>query len=255
MRPIPADKIRHRFPNIINVCQHWGIDVFTQPIPVSPAAHYWMGGILTDVMNATNITGLYAIGETASTGVHGANRLASNSLLECIVFGAQMANVDYEKLQLGKQESANIIETESLAVNPSLIEWENQQRQLAEIRQNLPRVVWQSAGICREKSSLENAISQVVSWQEDFAALSLSQLLLSLKPTQSVNFQQPQIEKELRLWAETRNLLDIAELILKSAVFRTESRGGHYRSDYPQTDPNWQVHTLVQKQEWWIGNR
>jgi L-aspartate oxidase len=254
MRPIPPDKIRHRFPNIIAVCQRWGIDVFTQPIPVSPAAHYWMGGILADVMNCTNIPGLYAIGETASTGVHGANRLASNSLLECIVFGAQMANIDYEKLQLGKQESANIIETESLAVNPSLTEWENQQKQLEEIRQNLPRVVWQSAGICREKSSLENAISQIKSWQEDFAALPLSQLLLSLQPTQSVNFHQPHIEKELRLWAETRNLLDVAELILKSAVFRTESRGGHYRLDYPQTDPNWQVHTLVQNQEWVMGN-
>ncbi|ALB42538.1 L-aspartate oxidase [Anabaena sp. WA102] len=253
MRPIPADKIRHRFPNIINVCQHWGIDVFTQPIPVSPAAHYWMGGVSTDVINSTNIPGLYAIGETASTGVHGANRLASNSLLECIVFGAQMANVDYEKLQLGKQESTNIIETESLEINPSLIEWENQQRQLAEIRKNLPRVVWQSAGICREQSSLETAISQVASWQEDFTNLPLSQLLLSLKPTQSVNFQQPQIEKELRLWAETRNLLDVAELILKSAVFRTESRGGHYRLDYPETDPNWQVHTLVQNQQWVMG--
>ena len=254
MRPIPADKIRHRFPNIIAVCQRWGIDVFTQPIPVSPAAHYWMGGILADVMNCTNIPGLYAIGETASTGVHGANRLASNSLLECIVFGAQMANVDYEKLPVAKQKSANNIETESFEVNPSLTEWENQQKQLEEIRQNLPRVVWQSAGICREKSSLETAISQVASWQEDFAALPLSQLLLSLKPTQSVNFQQPQIEKELRLWAETRNLLDVAELILKSAVFRTESRGGHYRLDYPQTDPNWQVHTLVQNQEWVMGN-
>jgi L-aspartate oxidase len=254
MRPIPADKIRHRFPNIIAVCQRWGIDVFTQPIPVSPAAHYWMGGILADVMNCTNIPGLYAIGETASTGVHGANRLASNSLLECIVFGAQMANVDYEKLPVAKQKSANNIETESFEVNPSLTEWENQQKQLEEIRQNLPRVVWQSAGICREKSSLETAISQVASWQEDFAALPLSQLLLSLKPTQSVNFQQPQIEKELRLWAETRNLLDVAELILKSAVFRTESRGGHYRLDYPQTDPNWQFHTLVQNQEWVMGN-
>ncbi|MBS3027520.1 MAG: L-aspartate oxidase [Dolichospermum sp. DET50] len=254
MRPIPADKIRYRFPNIIAVCQRWGIDVFTQPIPVSPAAHYWMGGILADVMNCTNIPGLYAIGETASTGVHGANRLASNSLLECIVFGAQMANIDYEKLPVAKQKSANNIETESLAVNPSLTEWENQQKQLEEIRQNLPRVVWQSAGICREKSSLENAISQIKSWQEDFAALPLSQLLLSLQPTQSVNFHQPHIEKELRLWAETRNLLDVAELILKSAVFRTESRGGHYRLDYPQTDPNWQFHTLVQNQEWVMGN-
>jgi L-aspartate oxidase len=180
--------------------------------------------------------------------------LASNSLLECIVFGAQMANVDYEKLQLGKQESANIIETETLEINPSLIDWENQQRQLAEIRQNLPRIVWKTAGICREKSSLETAILQIISWQKDFAALPLSQLLLRLQPGQSVSFQQPKIEKELRLWAETRNLLDVAELILKSAVFRTESRGGHYRLDYPQTDPNWQVHTLVKNQEWVMGN-
>ncbi|MBO1058990.1 MAG: L-aspartate oxidase, partial [Dolichospermum sp. JUN01] len=152
------------------------------------------------------------------------------------------------------QESTGVIETGNFVVNPSVIEWENQQRQLAEIRQNLPRIVWKTAGICREKSSLETAILQILSWQEEFAALPLSQLLLSLKPTQSVSFEQPKIEKELRLWAETRNLLDIAELILKSAVFRTESRGGHYRLDYPQTDPNWQVHTLVKNQEWWIGN-
>jgi len=70
MRPIPAEKIRHRFPNIVKVCNRWGIDVFSEPIPVAPAAHYWMGGILTDLMNRTNIVGLYAVGETASTGVH-----------------------------------------------------------------------------------------------------------------------------------------------------------------------------------------
>ena len=87
-----------------------------------------------------------------------------------------------------------------------------------------------------------------------FCNFTFKSILLSLKPTQSVSFEQPKIEKELRLWAETRNLLDIAELILKSAVFRTESRGGHYRLDYSQTDPNWQVHTLVKNQEWWIGN-
>ena len=250
MRPIPPEKIRHRFPNIIAVCQHWGIDVFTQPIPVSPAAHYWMGGILTDVMNCTNIPGLYAIGETASTGVHGANRLASNSLLECIVFGAQMASVNPEKLRISQQEFSENIETINFSPSPTV--WENQQLKLAEIRQKLPRVVWQSAGICREESSLTNAIAQILSWQQEFTALPLTQLLLKLQPTQSVNFPQPQIEKELRLWAETRNLLDVGELILKSAAFRKESRGGHYRLDYPQTDPDWQVHTLVRNQQWWV---
>jgi L-aspartate oxidase len=89
LRPIPADRIRHRFPNIIQVCAQWGIDLFQEPIPIAPAAHYWMGGIVADTLNQTSIPGLYAIGETASTGVHGANRLASNSLLECLVFGAQ----------------------------------------------------------------------------------------------------------------------------------------------------------------------
>ncbi|MFM6277970.1 MAG: FAD-binding protein, partial [Dolichospermum sp.] len=254
MRPIPPEKICHRFPNIIAVCQRWGIDVFNEPIPVSPAAHYWMGGILTDVTNSTNIPGLYAVGETASTGVHGANRLASNSLLECIVFGSQMANLDHQKLIIQKQKSVNFIKNGNFAFNLSRIDWENQQKKLTEIRQNLPRLVWKSAGICREKSSLENAILQISFWQKDFATLPFSQLLLSLQPEQSVSFEQPQIEKELRLWAETHNLLDVAELILKSAVFRTESRGGHYRLDYPQTDPNWQVHTLVKNQEWVMGN-
>jgi L-aspartate oxidase len=94
MRPIEPHKIRHRFPNIIQVCQQWGIDVFNELIPIAPAAHYWMGGIACDVMNRTSISGLYAIGETASTGVHGANRLASNSLLECLVFASQLAKIE-----------------------------------------------------------------------------------------------------------------------------------------------------------------
>jgi L-aspartate oxidase len=94
LTPIPIDRIRYRFPNIIQVCQHWGIDVFKEPIPVAPAAHYWMGGVAVDTMNRTSIPGLYAIGETASTGVHGANRLASNSLLECVVYAAQLSKIE-----------------------------------------------------------------------------------------------------------------------------------------------------------------
>jgi L-aspartate oxidase len=253
MRPIPPEKIRHRFPNIIQVCQRSGIDVFNEPVPVAPAAHYWMGGILTDLMNRTNIPGLYAVGETASTGVHGANRLASNSLLECIVFGAQMADVENELLN---KTAVKVSESPVNAVSCvfSASEWHNQQAQLEGIREKLPRLVWQSAGICREQSSLESAIATIISWQQDFANLPLSQFLQSLSPTESANFNLPTIDQQLRLWAETRNLLDVAYLILKSAAFRTESRGGHYRLDYPQPDPDWQLHTIVQNHLWQKSN-
>ncbi|NJO44095.1 MAG: L-aspartate oxidase, partial [Cyanobacteria bacterium RU_5_0] len=94
LRSMPSETIRYRFPNIIRVCQQWGIDVFHDPIPVAPAAHYWMGGITTDTLSRTTIANLYAVGETASTGVHGANRLASNvPAIECLVFGAQLASL------------------------------------------------------------------------------------------------------------------------------------------------------------------
>lgn len=261
LRPIPVDKIRHRFPNIIQVCQHWGIDVFSEPIPVGPAAHYWMGGIVTDLMNRTSIPGLYALGETASTGVHGANRLASNSLLECIVFGAQMKHIELgsnSQVAGSRGESGSILTYES--------DWLSEQALLEALRQELPRLVWQCAGICREQKGLEttyapgsvSAIAQVETWQQQFAALPLSQFLLNLPAAQPAGFSLPDAERQLRLWGETRNLLDVAYLILKSAAFRTESRGGHYRLDYPQPDSNWQVHTLVQKDQWWkselLGN-
>ena len=247
LRPIQPEKIRHRFPNIVQVCQHWGIDVFSEPIPVAPAAHYWMGGIVADLMNRTSIPGLYAVGETASTGVHGANRLASNSLLECIVFGAQMANIEIDTDLAGVDTQVD----QSVEFSLSESDWQSQLALLKALRQELPRLVWQSAGICREQKGLESAIAQVKTWQQEFAALPLSQFLLNLPPAQPAGFALPDTEQQLRLWAETRNLLDVGYLILKSAAFRTESRGGHYRLDYPQPDPSWQVHTLVQKDIFW----
>jgi L-aspartate oxidase len=252
MHPIPPEKISHRFPNIIKVCKHWDIDVFTQPIPVAPAAHYWMGGIVTDLMNRTNIPGLYAIGETASTGVHGANRLASNSLLECIVFGAQMANLKVKGLD---NELITMHETQSFTL--SQVEWNIGVSQLEAMRHKIPRLVWQNAGICRQSKSLEEAIATIKLWKKDFAALPLTQFILSLeaKQTASFNLSESDIERQLRLWSESRNLLDVAYLILKSAAFRTESRGGHYRSDYPHLNPSWQVHTLVQNDKWWKGEQ
>jgi len=250
LQPIPTDTIRHRFPNIIQVCQQWGIDVFNEPIPVAPAAHYWMGGIVTDLMNRTSIAGLYAIGETASTGVHGANRLASNSLLECLVFGAQLAKMTREDLQITDNEfpiTDSLLPISHLAVK----DWETQKDKILALRGQLQQLVWQSAGICRSSAVLENAIAQVEVWQQDFAALPLSQHLMNLHPLKMVRLDLPDADRQLRAWGEAYNLLDIAHLILKSAIFRTESRGGHYRLDYPQPDPNWQVHTLVQQNRWW----
>lgn len=253
LQPIPADKIRHRFPNIIQVCGRWGIDLFSEPIPVAPAAHYWMGGIMTDLMNRTSIPGLYAVGETASTGVHGANRLASNSLLECIVFGAQFADIelDSDAGEMGKHFSKEAISEAGGEFGVIERDWVSQLALIQVLRQELPRLVWQAAGICREQKKLEDAIAQVKIWQQEFAALPISQFLLNLSPTQSASFSLPDAEQHLRLWGETYNLLDVAYLILKSATFRTESRGGHYRLDYPQPEQNWEVHTLVQQDKWW----
>ena len=237
LRPIPAEKIRQHFPNIIQVCQTWGIDIFTMPIPVAPAAHYWMGGIQTNLDNHTTIPGLYAVGETASTGVHGANRLASNSLLECIVYGAQLGKMNISEAPqppiLGEREIGLDVQT----TDP---DW------IAQMRSTLACLIWQSAGISRERATLDAAIAQVQHYQRDFALAPLShQLALSL------DYQvKREDEPIVRAWGELHNLLDVAELILRSAQKRTESRGGHYRSDYPTTDEVWEVHTLVQNHTW-----
>lgn len=246
LQAIPVETIRHRFPNIIQVCRQWGIDLFKEPIPVMPAAHYWMGGIATDLLNQTSIAGLYAIGETASTGVHGANRLASNSLLECLVFGAQlhqiMADVPVIKQELSSLQSLSHFDLE---------DWARQNQQITALRVELRQLLWQSAGICRSGEMLETAIAKVAVWRQEFAAFSLSQYLLNLAPVNTIKFDFPDADRQLRIWGETYNLLDVAYLILKSSAFRTESRGGHYRLDYPQSDANWQVHTLVQNNCWW----
>ncbi|MEQ8995697.1 MAG: L-aspartate oxidase [Coleofasciculus sp. B1-GNL1-01] len=245
LRPIPDDRIRHRFPNIIQVCQQWGVDVFQDMIPVAPAAHYWMGGIATDLMTCTSIPNLYAVGETASTGVHGANRLASNSLLECIVFGAQLEELTPDQ---------SVLNQESASISPlTLSDEATKTDKMLAMQDQLKRLVWQSAGICRSAQTLERAIAQVEVWQSELAVLPLSQQLQNLTPQKTVQLDVPNADYLVRTWGETSNLLDIAYLILKSALFRTESRGGHYRLDYPQPDPDWQMHTLVQEERWWKG--
>ncbi|MFM9263624.1 L-aspartate oxidase [Tychonema sp. BBK16] len=243
LRPIAVDRLRYRFPNIIQVCANWGIDIFSEPVPVTPAAHYWMGGIVADKFNQTSIPGLYAVGETASTGVHGANRLASNSLLECLVFGSQMAHLKLEGNVSSPQPDVERV-AKSIGV------WEIVA--IEKLRFELPQLVWQSAGICRGQRDLESAIAQVEIWRQEFISLPLSESLLKLRPGKIIDFSPADDDTSLLLrnWGEVYNLLDIGYLILKSAAFRTESRGGHYRLDYPLADVDWCRHTLIQNNNW-----
>jgi L-aspartate oxidase len=244
LRPIDPAKIQYRFPNIIRVCQNWGIDLFTQPIPVAPAAHYWMGGVETAVDNHTAIAQLYTVGETASTGVHGANRLASNSLLECLVFGAQ-----FRQLQLPAEtrRPSPAIDWQEITIDPAAVAW------IEQCRQSLRKLVWQSAGIVREQNNLERAIDQIAQWQAEFRQLPASQVLMAFSPTAQAKFQGESAFHNIRAWSELYNLLTVAELLLKSAAFRTESRGGHYRSDYPETLESWQFHTIIAGDQWSKG--
>ena len=240
LSPIEHERIRYRFPNIISVCKQWGVDLFDEPIPVSPAAHYWMGGITCGLDSATSIKHLYAVGENASTGVHGANRLASNSLLECLVYGAQLRDIKLaesgltEKAQKGQNEQSTFLEPDG--------SWK---RALLALRTELPALIWQSAGISRHQTQMESAIAQVKTWQSEFDALSITQGL-QLAPGETVQLSDSVSDDDIRLWGEVGNLLAIAQLILKSALFRTESRGGHYRRDYPESSDRWLGHTAIE---------
>jgi len=241
LRLITPQRMRDRFPSIIQACQQWGVDLFTQPIPIAPVAHYWMGGVATNLETCTSIDGLYAIGETASTGVHGANRLASNSLLECIVFAAQLS-----QLKVNSQISAS----EKPGYKQEQQDWSNEMEKINFIRQNVPQLMWQSAGISRSQAILEDAIAQLNIWYSQLADLDVSQYVLKATPNQTLQLNSEQAQQNLRLAAETINLTNVASLILKSAAWRRESRGGHYRSDYPQTSADWQLHTLIQGDCW-----
>jgi L-aspartate oxidase len=250
LSPIPEAKIRHRFPNIIQVCQHWGIDILHELIPVAPAAHYWMGGVHTDLMTQTSIPGVYAVGETTSTGVHGANRLASNSLLECVVFGAQLSKLSIPpRVSTIDYTVSNRLELDLCLENRSTDDrvWKDC---VQNIRQELPDLMWQAAGVCREQTSLDAAIERVKLLQVEFDLLPITQLITQILPPQTTILPAEISEDDLRVWGETRNLLEIGLLILTGATMRTESRGGHYRADYPSIDPSWQVHTLIQSDLW-----
>ncbi|MBY0356656.1 MAG: L-aspartate oxidase [Candidatus Obscuribacterales bacterium] len=199
LRPIGAKGILHEFPNIVQTCRNWGIDPLVRPIPVSPAAHYFMGGVWTDDRGLTSIPGLYAVGECASTGLHGANRLASNSLLEGAVMARRLAQVI----------SGSVI---SLNVRRTPVQAAGFKAPVA--RESLDRfrqLMWQHAGLIRQGASLA-----------EFIDSSLSETL----------HQVPLVQAEI----EAANIRLLGHLIAQAASNRQESRGAHWRSDYPACD-------------------
>ncbi|PSR16879.1 L-aspartate oxidase [filamentous cyanobacterium CCP3] len=248
LRPIPRDRVQYRFPNILQVCRHWGCDPLSDPVPVAPAAHYWMGGITTDIHSQTSIPGLYAVGENASTGVHGANRLASNSLLECLVYGAELAHLPLEPIPAAL---ASPEPSEALALDwsePLAEAWASVEKQ----RQRLTQLMWDAAAISRSQARLEDAIATLSQWRTEWQRHPL-QALHNLPTGAAYSLPKTLDWPLVRAWGELHNLHDIAWLILNSAAFRTESRGGHFRQDYPQASPDWQVHTVVEGDRWTIS--
>lgn len=206
----PADFLKSHFPTIHARCLELGIDITKQPIPIVPATHYTCGGIVTDLHGRTDIQGLYAVGETAYTGLHGANRLASNSLLECVVLG---------------RSAALDIEAQAKPGSPVLPAWDESRVTDADeevvITQNwdeLRRAMWSFVGIVRTTKRLERAQHRIALLKEEINEY-------------YANFR---ITRDL---LELRNLVEVASLIVSSALSRRESRGLHYSLDYPDTLP------------------
>ena len=205
-----ADFLKEHFPTIYARCLKLGIDITQQPIPVVPAAHYTCGGVVTDLHGRTDIPGLYAVGETTYTGLHGANRLASNSLLECVVLGKTCAD-DI----LGHSAEPH---PELPAWDESKVENADEQVVISHNWDELRLLMWNYVGIVRTTKRLERALHRI-------------SLLRSEIDDYYGSFR---VTRDL---LELRNLVDCAELIVRSALMRHESRGLHYSRDFPQTLP------------------
>lgn len=203
-----SDFILSHFPNIYQRCFELGIDITKQPIPVVPAAHYSCGGIMTDIHGSTDLSRLYAIGETACTGLHGANRLASNSLLECLVFG---------------QAAATQILSEKTKPHIKLPDWDesrvtdaDEEVLITHTWNELRRFMWNYVGIVRTTKRLSRALHRIYMLRDEVNEF----------------YNNFRISNNL---IELRNLLQVAELIVLSAIERHESRGLHFSRDYPTT--------------------
>lgn len=208
---LKKEMLQKRFPNITRICEENGIDISKDFIPVSPAAHYAMGGIKTNIEGKTSIRGLYAIGEVASTGLHGANRLASNSLLECVVSAYEMAKGLTDKnLTPPKQ----IDETIKKTVDKYSDQFEYFEYDIEGLKSELQNLMWDYVGIVRSENSLRAANEKL-------------QAIKSKFPPDTTCTSKEEYELQ--------NMITVAQLIINSAIKRKESRGAHFRSDYQIT--------------------
>lgn len=202
--------VKIRFPNIYKTCLEYGIDLEKDRIPVSPAAHYMMGGIKTNVHGETGIYGLYACGETSCNGVHGANRLASNSLLDGLVFGQRIINaakpmvyrrtIHMDEVWMGLADGERPVPCQA-GLSP------------AQIKQRIKQLMWEHVGIIRDEAGLKQALVKL----DD-----LSRSLIK--------------EDDDLQYVEAMNMLTVTRVMCQAALWRKESRGAHYRSDYPERD-------------------
>jgi L-aspartate oxidase len=208
----PPEFIREHFPSIYQHCLELGLDITRQPIPVVPAAHYTCGGVLTDLRARTDVHGLYAAGEVACTGLHGANRLASNSLLECLVFAEAAVNdllIELPKLKpparLDAWDASRVSDSdEDVVVSHNWLE--------------LRTFMWDYVGIVRTTKRLMRAQHRIDTLKGEIADF----------------YRHYRVTQHL---IELRNLITVAELIVQSALRRQESRGLHYTLDFPNTLP------------------
>jgi L-aspartate oxidase len=214
-RDLDPDRVRERFPGIAEACSKFGIDFARDLIPVRPGAHYMIGGATTDLRGATSLAGLWAAGEVAATGLHGANRLASNSLLEALVFGESAGRLASSSV-MDKPASYQIIPVAHRRPARRAVDID-----VADIRNSLQSLMFRQVGIERDAEGLDAAAQQVDFWSQY---------------VQAMEFDHP------AGW-ELQNMLTVAGVMILAAKERTESRGTHYRCDFPkQNETAWKCH-------------
>lgn len=220
LRHLAAEKMHARFPTISAICARYGLDLATDLVPIAPAAHYCMGGVMVDIAGRTTLPGLYAVGEVACTGVHGANRLASNSLLEGLVFGLRVADV---------LQQTGTVPVPSAARRTMQVPFQHKEGAFADghlyammddtqVRREVRSIMWHYVSLCRNEAGLSEAQQRISTLRQALASVDNEQMTDTAR------------------WQETANMLLVAELVIAAALHRRASRGSHWRSDYEQLE-------------------